>query len=85
MCESCITLYSTFIQALQQLFLQQIIQLHTRPPALTLSLQDPARAPQRLATQQHQHQDRRPGGGAKSNVFLEARWRSTLTKAWPQR
>ena len=25
MCESCITLYSTFIQALQQLFLQQII------------------------------------------------------------
>ena len=42
----CITLYITMIQALQQLFIQQIIQLHTRPPALTLNLQDSARSPQ---------------------------------------
>ena len=83
--ESCITLYSTIIQALQQLFLQQIIHLHTRPPALTLNLQDPAHSPQRLATQQHQRQDCGPGGSAKARCFLEARNRCTVMKAWPQR
>jgi hypothetical protein len=66
---SCITLYSTIIQRLQQHFIQQIIQLHTRPPALTLNLQDPAHSPHRLATQQHQRQDRRLGGGVKPNAL----------------
>ena len=65
--ESCITLYSTIIQALQQHFLQQIIQLHTRSPALTLNLQDPAHSPQ---TQQHQRQDCGPGGSAKARCFF---------------